>query len=270
MQTTKGPAKIHMNVGCFIGNLIIKDNVVDLFIYNMFLISLSWYADKRWLTNYNTVWKVNKDLNTKYFNIFFNYILTPLDMYNGLSQVYYIKPEFRINASVHKRVKECVHIWHIDFKLGRKMTTKVLDFWVTVHGQNISNYAILIAILRICVSVPPIDCSDCRNYLLIFTFPLRVFKWTFRFEIWLIPSRTNRFKPHLHTRLLSGLTSSPSNIVACLLTFVRRWTRIAMTLSVEIWRFGFSKPYVMSDLIQNIWNTSKVRWKLKIDSWQVI
>ena len=104
----------------------------------------------------------------------------------------------------------------------------------------------------------------------IFTFPLRVFKCTFTFEMWFIPSWTNRFKPHPHTRHLSGLTSSPSYNVACLLTFAWRWTRIAMTLSAEIWRFGYSKPYVMSDLIQNIWKTSQVVWKLKIDTWLII
>ena len=104
----------------------------------------------------------------------------------------------------------------------------------------------------------------------IFTFPLRVFKWTITFEIRFIPSWTNRFKPHPHTRCLSGLTSSPSNNVAYLLTFAWRWARIAMTLSAEIWRFGYSKPYVMSDLIQNISKTSHVRWKLKIDTWLII
>ena len=108
------------------------------------------------------------------------------------------------------------------------------------------------------------------RHRLIFTFLLRVFKWTFTFEMWFIPSWINRCKPHPHTRHLSGLTSSPSNNVACLLTFAWRWTRIAMTLSAEIWRFGYSKPYVMSDLIQNIWKTSQVRWKLKIDTWLII
>ena len=88
--------------------------------------------------------------------------------------------------------------------------------------------------------------------------------------MWFIPSWTNRFKPHPHTRHLSGLTSSPSNNVACLLTFAWRWTRIAMTFSAEFWRFGYSKPYVMSDLIQNIWKTSQVRWKLKIGTWLII
>ena len=78
---------------------------------------------------------------------------------------------------------------------------------------------------------------------IIFTFPLRVFKWTFTFEMWFIPSWTNRFKPHPHTRHLSGLTSRPSNNVTCLLTFAWRWTRITMTLSAEIWRFGYSEPY---------------------------
>ena len=107
-------------------------------------------------------------------------------------------------------------------------------------------------------------------HLLIFTFPLRVFKWTFTFEMWFISSWTNQFKPHPHTRHLSGLTSSPSNNVACLLTFAWRWTCIPMTISAEILRFGYSKPYVMSDLIQNIWKTSQVRWKLKIDTWLII
>ena len=104
---------------------------------------------------------------------------------------------------------------------------------------------------------------------LIFTFPLQVFKWTFTFEMWFIPSWTYLFKPHPHTRHLSGLTSSPCNNVACLLAFAWRWIRIAMTLSAETWRFGYSKPYVMSDLIQNIWKTSQVRWKLKIDTWLI-
>ena len=105
-----------------------------------------------------------------------------------------------------------------------------------------------------------------QNHHIIFTFPPRVFMWTFTFEMWFIPSWTNRFKPHPYARHLSGLTPSPANNFACLLTFAWRWTRIAMTLSAEIWRFGYSKPYVMSDLIQNIWKTSQVRWKLKIDT----
>ena len=96
----------------------------------------------------------------------------------------------------------------------------------------------------------------------IFTFPLRVFIWTSTFEMWFIPSWTNRFKPHPYIHHLIGLTASPPNNVACLLTFAWRWTRIAMTFSAEIWRFGYSKPYVMSDLIQNIWKTSQVRCKL--------
>ena len=107
-------------------------------------------------------------------------------------------------------------------------------------------------------------------YEAIFTFPLRVFKWTFTFEMWFIPSWTNGFKPHPHTRHLSGLTSGLSNNVACLLTFAWRWTHIAMTLSAEIWRFSYSKLYVMSELIQNIWKTSQIRWKLKIDTWLIL
>ena len=40
-----------------------------------------------------TVCKGKKDIQTKEYNIFLNYNLKPLDMYNGLSQVYCIKPE---------------------------------------------------------------------------------------------------------------------------------------------------------------------------------
>ena len=108
------------------------------------------------------------------------------------------------------------------------------------------------------------DVKQQPNQNQIFTFPLRVFKWNSTFEMWFIPSWTIRFKPHLHTRHLGRLTSNPSNNVACLLTFAWRWTRIAMTLSAEIWHFGCSEPYVMSDLIQNIWKPAKLgeNWKL--------
>ena len=123
-------------------------------------------------------------------------------------------------------------------------------------------------LMTVRVSVNHLQCSYfVKN---IFTFPLRAFKWTSTFEMWFIPSWTNRFKPHPHTRHLSGLMSSPSNNVACLLTFAWRWTRTAMTLSAGIWRFGYSKPYYISDLIQNIWKTSQVRWKLKIDTGLII
>ena len=43
-----------------------------------------------------TVCKGKNDFHTKEYNIFFFFLkinLTPLDMYNGLSQVYCIKPE---------------------------------------------------------------------------------------------------------------------------------------------------------------------------------
>ena len=102
------------------------------------------------------------------------------------------------------------------------------------------------------------------------TFQLRVFKCTFTFEMPLIPSWTNQFKPHPHTCRLGRPTSTPHNYVACLLTFAWRWTRIAMTLSAEVWCLGCSKLSVMSDLIQNIKKTSQVRWKLKTDTWLII
>ena len=43
-----------------------------------------------------SVCKGQKDLQTKKYN-FFNYNLTSIDMVNGLSQVYCIKPEGRIH-----------------------------------------------------------------------------------------------------------------------------------------------------------------------------
>ena len=44
-----------------------------------------------------TVCKGKRNLQTKEYNIFENYNLTPLDMYTGLSQVYCIKSEGRIH-----------------------------------------------------------------------------------------------------------------------------------------------------------------------------
>ena len=44
-----------------------------------------------------TVCKGKNDRQTKEYNIFENYYLTPLDMYNGLSQVYCIRQEGRIH-----------------------------------------------------------------------------------------------------------------------------------------------------------------------------
>ena len=46
--------------------------------------------------------------------------------------------------------------------------------------------------------------------MLIFTFPLRVLKWTPTFEMLVIASWTDLFKPHQHTRCLGGPTSMPS------------------------------------------------------------
>ena len=63
------------------------------------------------------------------------------------------------------------------------------------------------------------------NYKQIFTFPLRVFKWTFSFEMLFIASWTDLFKPLQQTCYLGGPTSTPSNnIVAdvCLTLNVHR------------------------------------------------
>ena len=132
----------------------------------------------------------------------------------------------------------------------------------------------LISVCSVCLWKYSPTLADLPSNSLFFVqtreFIMRFFKWTFTFEMWFIPSWTNRFKPHPHTRHLSGLTPSPSKNVACLLTFAWLWTRIAMTLGAEIWRFGYSKPYDMSDLIKNIVKTSQVRWKLKIDTWLII
>ena len=48
---------------------------------------------KAYFIRAHTVCRGKNDLQTKEYNILFeNYNLTPLDMYNGLSQVYCIKP----------------------------------------------------------------------------------------------------------------------------------------------------------------------------------
>ena len=73
--------------------------------------------------------------------------------------------------------------------------------------------------------------------------------------------------PTFTTFKLTNVISS--NNVSGLLTFVWHWTRIAMKLSTEIWHFCYSKSSFMSDLIQNIWKTSQVRWKLKMDTWLI-
>ena len=48
------------------------------------------------IMGYTVTVKIKKDLQTKNSLFFENYNLTPLDMYNGLSQVYFIKPEGRM------------------------------------------------------------------------------------------------------------------------------------------------------------------------------
>ena len=59
---------------------------------------------------------------------------------------------------------------------------------------------------------------------------------------------------------------------ACLLTFVWRWTCIAMMVRAEIFPFWLYQTlhYITSDLIQNIQKTSQVRWTLKIDTLLII
>ena len=49
-----------------------------------------------------TVCKGKKDFQTKNTIVFEKYNLTPLYMYNGLSQVYCIKPEGRIHTNIQK------------------------------------------------------------------------------------------------------------------------------------------------------------------------
>ena len=49
-------------------------------------------------------------------------------------------------------------------------------------------------------------CKTLHLYGVIFTFPLRVFKWNFTFEMLFIASWTDLFKPRQHTRCLGGPT----------------------------------------------------------------
>ena len=51
-----------------------------------------------------TVYTGKKDLQIKKYNFFENFIMTPQDMYIGLSQVYCIKPEGRIHWTSIQRV----------------------------------------------------------------------------------------------------------------------------------------------------------------------
>ena len=71
----------------------------------------------------------------------------------------------------------------------------------------------------------------------IFTFPLRVFKSTFTFEMLFIATWTDLFKPRQHTRCLGGPTLTPSNNVVCLRTFHWRRARIVMTLNAGFLAF---------------------------------
>ena len=43
-----------------------------------------------------------------------------------------------------------------------------------------------------------------------------------------------------------------------------------MTLSAEIWRFGYYEISVMSNIVQNIRKTNQVRWRLKNDTRLII
>ena len=50
---------------------------------------------------------------------------------------------------------------------------------------------------------------------------------------------------------MGGATSKLASDVVCLLLLAGRWSRIAMTLSAKIRRFGFFHNYVKSDLMSN-------------------
>ena len=94
---------------------------------------------------------------------------------------------------------------------------------------------------------------------------VRVNKWTSTFELLSIPSWTDWFKPHPHTRHLGGPMSTPSNNVVCLLRFAWRRTHITMT---EIWHYGYSKASVLSDLAklgENWYGTDNINISKKLN-----
>ena len=82
-------------------------------------------------------------------------------------------------------------------------------------------------------------CKTLLIYCVIFIFPLRVFKWTFTFEMLFTASWTDLFKLRQYTRCLGGPTSKPSDNVVCLLAFVWRQARILKTLNTLKREFGF-------------------------------
>ena len=63
-----------------------------------------------------------KDLHTKEY-FFFYYNLTPLDMYNGLSHIYCIKPEGRIHHQ-SSRKRRITRIGTHVFSLGRMFVAR--------------------------------------------------------------------------------------------------------------------------------------------------
>ena len=108
------------------------------------------------------------------------------------------------------------------------------------------------------------------TYFVIFTFKLHSPYMKVSFSMF-FNSRCKTFTNHVtQAAQLGGAMSRPASDVVCLLRFAWRWSRIAMTVSAEIWRLGCSETSVMSDLIQNIGKTSKVVLKLKIYTWLII
>ena len=67
-----------------------------------------------------------------------------------------------------------------------------------------------------------------------------------------------------------GATSVSANNVLCLLTFARRWSRIALTLSAGVLPPGCSKTSVRQYLISNIRKTSLIRYRIIKHIWLII
>ena len=88
----------------------------------------------------------------------------------------------------------------------------------------------------------------CISFFYISTVSLQ---WTSIFGMLFIPSKTNPFKPHPH--MCDWSKPMPSNSVACLLTFVWRWTRIAMTLKAGI-------LYPPAEKLLPVWDGQWAEW----------
>ena len=87
--------------------------------------------------------KVKKDFQTKNTIFFENYYLTPLDIYNGLSQVYSIKPEGRIHdLSIQRVIYDLISLFSFG-KYGKCSKILITFLFLFSNKMDISSARIL-------------------------------------------------------------------------------------------------------------------------------